>query len=297
MNHQILGLHHVTAITGDKRRNEDFYTRVLDLRLVKRTVNFDDPSVDHLYFGGYEGAPGTLITFFVWPGGQAGRHGSGQTGEVAFSIPQASLAFWTGHLVRHGVRYSGPERRFGEMVLSFRDPDGLLLELVAAPEALGQPGTRGTIPAEHAVRGLHHVTLWEDTPAPTTQLLVETLGFRAVGEQDATTRYALGDGGPGAMLHVRNVAGFWASATGVGTVHHVAWRTPDEQQPAWRDALIAAGLTVTPILDRKYFRSIYAREPGGVLFELATDGPGFSVDEPLERLGTRVQTPPGAESE
>jgi glyoxalase family protein len=292
MNTPLLGLHHVTAITGDARRNEDFYTRVLGLKLVKRTVNFDDPGVEHLFYGDASGAPGTLVTFFAWPDGERGRHGAGAVGELAFSIPRSSLAYWIGHLIRHGVRASGPERQFGDAMLAFHDPDGLLIELVAAPEADAQPGwAGGTAPAEHAIRGLHHVTLWEDGAGPTHELLTATLGFRPVAEQERLTRYALDAGGPGALVQVRDVAGFWEASGGTGTVHHLALRTPDRAQAqAWQAALAAAGLETTPVIERHFFQSVYLREPGGAIVEIATDGPGFGSDE-------RAPEPAGEETE
>jgi catechol 2,3-dioxygenase-like lactoylglutathione lyase family enzyme len=299
MTTNIIGVHHVTAIASDPQRNVDFYTGVLGLRLVKLTVNFDDPSAYHLYYGDWRGAPGTIMTFFSWPAGRRGRYGTGQIGEVAFTIPRSSLAHWTGRLIRYGVQYTGPTRRFDEQILSFRDPDGLLIELVASAEADGQPGWEGgSAPAEHAVRGLHNVTLWEDEHEQTAQLLTNTLGFTPVGADDTYARYAVGAGGPGALVQVRTVTGFWQGATGVGTVHHVAWRTPDdEQQQQWHDTLDQAGVNVTPVRDRQYFRSIYFREPGGVLFEIATDPPGFAIDEPVEQLGTQLKLPPWLEAQ
>jgi catechol 2,3-dioxygenase-like lactoylglutathione lyase family enzyme len=187
----------------------------------------------------------------------------------------------------------------GEQILSFRDPDGLLIELVASAEAEEQSGwDGGAVPAEHAVRRFQHVTLWEEDREQTRALLIDTLGFRLVGEEGGYTRYAVGDGGPGTLVQVRDVAGFWQGATGVGTVHHVAWRTPDdEQQQQWHDTLAEAGLNVTPQLDRQYFHSIYFREPGGVLFEIATDPPGFAIDEPVEQLGTHLKLPPWLEAQ
>lgn len=296
MTNDILGIHHVTAIASDPQRNIDFYTGVLGLRLVKLTVNFDDPSSYHLYYGDWSGSPGTIMTFFAWPHGERGRHGTGQIGEVAFSIPRSSLAFWTGHLIRRGVQYSGPTRRLNEQVLSFRDPDGVLIELVASNDE--RPGWEGSpVPAEHAVRGLHSVTLWQEDVARTATFLTNTLGFRLTLEEESFTRFAVGNGGAGALVQIRNVGGFWQGASGVGTVHHVAWRTPtDEQELAWQAALSAAGRNVTPVRDRQYFRSIYFREPGSVLFEIATDQPGFAVDEPVEQLGTQLKLPPWLEA-
>jgi len=291
------GIHHVTAIASEPQRNIDWYTGVLGLRLVKLTVNFDDPSAYHLYYGDWSGSPGTIMTFFTWMGARRGRQGTGQIGEVAFAIPQRSLAWWTGHLIRRGVQYDGPTRRFGEQVLSMRDPDGLLIELVASADADDMPGWDGTpkgypVPAEHAIRRFHSVTLWENEREPTAELLTGTLGFTQQREEGAYTRYGVADGKMGALVQVRNAEGFWQGGGGVGTVHHVAWRTPDdEQELQWRDVLSEANMNVTPQLDRQYFHSIYFREPGGVLFEIATDPPGFAIDEPVEQLGTSLQLP------
>jgi catechol 2,3-dioxygenase-like lactoylglutathione lyase family enzyme len=293
------GIHHVTAIASDPQRNIDWYTGVLGLRLVKLTVNFDDPGAYHLYYGDWSGSPGTIMTFFTWVGARRGRHGTGQIGEVAFVIPQRSLAWWTGHLIRRGVQYDGPARRFGEQVLSLRDPDGLLIELVASADADDMPGwDGGSVPAEHAVRRFHSVTLWESEREPTTELLTKTLGFAQQREEGAYTRYGVADGKAGALVQVRNIEGFWQGGGGVGTVHHVAWRTPDDQQELqWRAKLAEMGMNVTPQRNRQYFHSIYFREPGGVLFEIATDPPGFTVDEPLEQLGTSLKLPPWFEKD
>ena len=299
MTPTIGGIHHVTAIASEPQRNIDWYTGVLGLRLVKLTVNFDDPGAYHLYYGDWSGSPGTIMTFFTWVGAQRGRHGTGQIGEVAFAIPQRSLAWWTGHLIRRGVQYDGPARRFGEQVLSMRDPDGLLIELVASADADDMPGwDGGTVPADHAVRRFHSVTLWENEREATTELLIGTLGFTQQREEGAYTRYGVADGKAGTLVQVRNVAGFWQGGGGVGTVHHVAWRTPDdEQELQWRAKLAEAGANVTPQLDRQYFHSIYFREPGGVLFEIATDPPGFTIDEPVEQLGTSLKLPPWFEKD
>jgi glyoxalase family protein len=299
MTQPLPGIHHITAITGDARRNKCFYAGVLGLRLVKRTANVNDPSTVHLYYGNWNGSPGTLLTFFVWPEGRAGRHGTGAIGEVALTLPRASLAYWIDRLLRFRVQYSGPLPRFGEQVLSFRDDDGLLLELVVMPEAEAGTGwDGGDASAEHAIRGIHHVRVLEAAPQATGAFLTGTLGFRPIAELDGVTRYAVGADEPGTLIDVQNGAGFWQAAAGAGVVHHVAWRTPDREQAlAWRSALVDVGLEVTPLLDRRYFESIYAREPGGVLFEIATDGPGFTVDEALDQLGTAVQPPPSAGEE
>jgi glyoxalase family protein len=291
------GIHHVTAIAGDPQRNIDFYTDTLGLRLVKLTVNFDDPSAYHLYYGDDLGRPGSIMTFFTWPGANRGRQGVGQAGVTSFAVPRSSLAFWVERLVQHRVRHDNPTSRFGEQVLSFKDPDGLLLEIVAS-EGTGTLPRRetGPVPGEHAIRGFHSVTLWEHELGPTAKLLTETMGFQRIGEEEHITRYRTDGDAGGAVIDVRTPTGFWSGSVAVGTVHHVAWRTPsDELQLEARTELTDLGLQVTSVLDRQYFHSIYFREPGGVLFEIATDPPGFTADEPAEALGAHLKLPPWLE--
>ena len=292
------GIHHVTALSGRIDRTLDFYRRVLGLRLVKRTVNYDDPHTYHLYFGDESGQPGTVLTFFPWPDGARGRIGLGQVAVTAFLIPEGSLSFWLDRLIAAGVRYEGPERRFGEQVLSFVDPDGMLIELVATSPAAHLSGwDGGELPAEHAIRGFHGVTLWQNGDPGTRELLVGPLGFRVHGEEGTRVRLA-GTAPVGSLVDLRQVGGFWRGAGGVGTVHHVAFRAPtDAAQDQVRRRLTDAGLVVTAVRDRQYFRSIYFREPGGVLFEIATDGPGFTTDEAPAELGGRLTLPGWLEPE
>jgi catechol 2,3-dioxygenase-like lactoylglutathione lyase family enzyme len=294
MSGNILGIHHVTAITSDPQRNVDFYTGVLGLRLVKLTVNFDDSRSYHLYYGDEIGHPGTIMTFFAWLGVPKGRHGTGQVTVTSFSVPQASLDYWIERLSQHAISYKGPTSRFDETILSLQDPDGLALELVAHPQAPHRPAWKeGPVPAEHTIRGIHTVTLLEEGYERTARLLTETLGFRSRSSGNNVFRYEVGEGGPGAYVDVRCAPGLRRGLVAAGTVHHVAWRTPnDEQQQAWRGTLAGLDLNITPVMDRKYFHSIYFREPGGILFEIATDLPGFTVDEPVERLGTYLELPP-----
>jgi glyoxalase family protein len=301
-----LGVHHVTAICGDPQRNLDFYAGLLGLRFVKRTVNFDDPQTYHFYYGDESGSPGSILTFFPWPGARRGRVGAGQVAVTSFAALPGALGFWVERLLRHGVKFTGPARRGpdgdgAEQVIAFPDHDGLLLEIVAASGARLRAGWGGApgIPPEHALRGFHGVTLWEDRADATGRLLVETLGFREIagtgqrGEAGGARRFAAGDGGPGTLVDIRTVGGFPHGAGGVGTVHHVAWRVADDGgQLEVRARVAATGIEPTPVIDRQYFHSVYFREPGGVLFELATDPPGFAIDEPLERLGERLMLPP-----
>ncbi len=292
---QTHGIHHVTAISGEPQRNADFYAGALGLRLVKKTVNFDDPETYHLYYGDGAGSPGTIMTFFPWAHAPRGRVGAGQLIVTSFSIPATSLGYWTERLVEKGVRFEKPRDRFGETVLTFEDPDGLRTELVAAED--GRTGwADGPAPAEHSVRGLHHVALAVETTELTAKLMTDSLGFRQVDETEGRLRFTAGEGGPGGLVDVVGAAGFPRGSMGVGTVHHVAFRVPDEEsQLAVREEVAALGYNVTPILDRNYFRSIYFREPGGVLFEIATDPPGFAADEDAEHLGETLKLPPWLE--
>ena len=295
----VLGIHHVTAIASDPQRNLDFYAGVLGLRLVKRTVNFDDPETYHFYFGDGVGTPGSIMTFFPWPGARRGRQGAGQVAVTAFAIRPRAIGFWLERLVHHGVTHERPIKRGAgadaEQVISFKDPDGLILELVAHHGAEARPAWDAApgISRDDAIHGFHSVTLWVDAGDETERVLVETLGFRKVHEGESTRRYVAGDGGPGRIVDLRAIGGFPGGAGGAGTVHHVAWRVAhDSAQLELRERVVAAGLNATPVIDRNYFHSVYFREPGGVLFELATDPPGFAIDEPVEHLGERLQLPP-----
>ena len=296
---QIRGIHHVTAIASDPQRNLDFYAGVLGLRLVKRTVNFDDPQTYHFYYGDEVGHPGSILTFFPWPGARRGRQGTGQVAVTSFAVLPGALGFWIERLLRHGVKYEGPSRRGSaaqsEQVISFKDADGLMLEIVAAAGAEARPswGDAPGISRENAIHGFHGVAVWVNEGDPTERVLVDTLGFRPLTEERGTRRFQSGDGGPGTFVDVRPIGGFVQGASGAGTVHHVAWRVADDAaQLAVRDRVITAGLHPTPVIDRTYFHSVYFREPGGVLYELATDSPGFTIDEPAERLGERLMLPP-----
>ena len=296
----VLGIHHVTAIASDPQRNVDFYAGVLGLRLVKRTVNFDDPQTYHLYYGDEVGTPGSIMTFFPWPGARRGRVGSGQVAVTSFAVVPGAIAFWIERLVRHGIKYQGPTKRGTgtgadvEQVISFVDPDGLMLEIVGHPAAEARPAWADApgIPREHAIHGFHGVTLWLDSATASEKILIDTLGFRPVRDEGSTRRYEAGDGGPGALVDVRTIGDFGGGVGGAGTVHHVAFRVPnDEAELEVRRQVSSAGLHPTPVIDRNYFHSVYFREPGGVLFELATNPPGFAIDEPIEHLGERLMLP------
>ena len=289
---QLAGLHHVTAIASDPRRNADFYTRILGLRLIKRTVNFDDPSTYHLYYGDTVGSPGTVLTFFPWPGARRGRPGHGQVYATAFSIPAGSLPFWADRLRAHHVAVSEPIDRFGDRVLEFSDPDGLRLELVATAEIDPRPGhVSAAIPAEHALRGFHGVTIALVTTEATEAVLTGPMNYRVIQRTPGRTRLALPDN-VGTYVDLLKDSAIPAGLSGAGTVHHVAFRTPDDAtQAAAREHLNRLGHHVSPVMDRNYFHSIYYREPAGVLFEIATDTPGFAIDEPLASLGNELKLP------
>jgi glyoxalase family protein len=292
------GIHHVTAIASDPQRNLDFYAGILGMRLVKRTVNFDDPTTYHFYFGDSEGTPGSILTFFPWPGSRRGRQGAGQVAVTSFAILPASVGFWIERFIRHHVEFEHPKSRFDdERVISFKDPDGLMVELVAHPRAeAGKGWDTPSVPAAHSIRGIHAVTLWQESCDLTGKLLIESFGFEPVREQASIFRYAAKGRGLGSVVDLRCVPGLWTGTMGAGTVHHVAFRAPDsETQLAVRNDLVAKGYNVTAQIDRDYFKSIYFREPGGVLFEIATDPPGFTVDEPLEKLGQSLKLPPWLE--
>ncbi len=291
----VQGIHHVTAIASDPQRNLDFYVGLLGLRFVKRTVNFDDPHTYHFYFGDDAGNPGSIMTFFPWPRARRGRQGTGQVAVTSFAIAPSALGFWLERLLKHGIRYRGPMKRDDEQVVSFSDPDGLMLEIVAHPGAEGRPAWSNAhgIAREHAIHGFHSVTLWEERGDDTERLLVETLGFRRVRKLGGTRRFAASDGGPGTIVDVRTIGGFLSGQPGAGTVHHVAFRVPDDQSElAVRSLILQSGHQATPVIDRNYFRSVYFREPGGVLFEIATEPPGFAIDEPADRLGHSLMLPP-----
>ncbi len=296
MTQPIAGIHHVTAIATDPQQNADFYAGVLGLRLVKKTVNFDDPSTYHFYFGDELGQPGTILTFFPWPMARRGSRGSGQATVTSFSVPEGSLGFWSDRLERLGVIVEQPTARFDEEVLTFYDPDGLKLELVAHAENLGKPWSRGSVPTQHAIRGFHSVTLAVREVEPTAELLTRTMGLRRAGELGQRSRFETTAGALGRCVDLLHTPETGHGRIAAGTVHHVAWRVPDElSQAAWRETLASLDLQPTPVQDRRYFQSIYFREPAGVLFEFATDPPGFTRDERPDSLGSRLQLPPWLE--
>ncbi|MBO0750619.1 MAG: ring-cleaving dioxygenase [Bradyrhizobiaceae bacterium] len=288
------GIHHVTAVAGKPNRNLDFYTRVLGLRLVKKTVNFDDPGTYHFYYGNETGEPGTILTFFPWEKASPGRAGVGLAQETALRVPAASLGYWTHRLVKKGVEHGPIERRFDEPVLTLTDPDGMRLALVGIQGAESETAfTNGKIAAENAIRGFHGITLMLAEAAPTAALLTGVFGFKEVARDGTRVRYRAADARFGNVIDIREAIDFLPGRMGRGSVHHVAFRAADDDAQAEMadKAAKSYGLHHTEQKDRQYFRSVYFREPGGVLFEIATDQPGFTADETVERLGTELKLP------
>jgi glyoxalase family protein len=287
----IVGLHHVTAIASDPQKNLDFYTKVLGLRFVKRTVNFDDPGTYHFYFGDDAGLPGTILTFFPWPHATQGTTGLGEVTRTAFSVPLDSLEYWLQRLSDHKILVERSERRFQEDVLTFADSDGMKIEIVSHADAGEVNAPRfASVPPEYAIRGFFGVTLYEGQEKETAEIL-NLMGFTKVAEEGNRLRFRAEGGALGNHIDLLiDPAGDYGRP-GAGSVHHIAFRAKDDAaQLEWREE-IAKHLEVTPVLDRTYFHSIYFREPGGVLFELATDPPGFSFDEPIESLGEALRIP------
>lgn len=290
------GIHHVTAIARDPQQNVDFYTKVFGLRLVKQTVNFDAPHIWHLYYGDEKGSPASILTFFPWPGVSRGREGAGLTTATSFSVPDSSLGFWTKHLQDLKIDWSWGKDSSGHDLIELRDYDGMRLQLVGTldDKRSGWDGV-ANIPAEHAVRGLHSVELSENQLDPTAGMLQDLLGMDLSSESSGKANFQMAEGASGAKVEVLGGVGDRGLQAG-GTVHHVAFRAPDlPTMEQWQQELASRGVAVTEIMDRQYFKSIYFREPGGVLFEIATDDPGFDIDEPLLELGKKLKLPPWLE--
>ncbi|WP_291431567.1 VOC family protein [Deinococcus sp.] len=291
----VQGLHHLTVMASDPQRNVDFYTQVLGQRLVKVTVNFDDPGTYHFYYGDYTGQPGTIMTHFPWPGAQRGVRGNGEVVALAYSVPAASHDYWQARLAQHGLNATA-STRFGQSVLTFEDPDGTWIELAFDDGLPVQPWPASPVPADHELRGFHSVTAWVRDTDAVRQLLVGQLGFTEVGTeadpQGPRTRFRGSGDGVGLFVDVVERPGQPRGTFGAGSVHHVALRTRDDaEQEAYLSSLKAAGYRPTTVQDRQYFHSIYFREPNGVLFEIATDAPGFPNDEAVEELGRHLKLP------
>jgi glyoxalase family protein len=295
---QLHGIHHITAIAGDPQRNLDFYTEFLGLRLVKRTVNFDDPSSYHFYFGDSMGTPGTILTFFPWPGARRGSRGTGQVAATSFVIPVGAVEFWRQRAQTFHVALEQTAERFGEPVVRFTDPDGLLIELIASEHSNAVAGLTGdsSVPGDAGLKGFHAPTLELNRAGLTIQLLTEIFGFEIVGEEGSRRRLSVGEA-PNKRIDIVERSDGKFGHIAAGTVHHIAFRAAnDGEHHAWRGRLADLGFGVTDIIDRQYFHSIYFREPGGILFEIATDNPGFMIDEPIETLGEELKLPPQYEA-
>lgn len=297
----VRGLHHVTAISGPAQENLDFYAGVLGMRLVKKSVNQDDPGTYHLFYADAEGHPGTDLTFFPWAQMAPSRDGHGLSTEVSLAVPPGSLVFWSGRLQKFGARLHGAEVRFGEHALGFDDPHGLRLALVESESSLGRPFTSwlgSPVPAEHQIRGLEGARMSERNRGLTSQFLQNAMGFQHLGTEGEWHRYGPAGGSSGRYVDLREMPGAPSGAWGTGSIHHLAWRVDEEaHQNAMRASVATAGAHPTPVIDRFWFKSVYFKEPGGVLFELATDGPGFAVDEDPKHLGETLVLPPWLEAE
>jgi len=293
MEQQILGLHHITAIAGNAKRNLDFYTKVLGLHLVKKTVNFDDPNTYHLYYGDKQGTPGTILTFFPWEGIVAGRRGTRQATEIGYSVPKGSLEFWEERFKKHNVIYNKVSEKFDEQYLTFLDPDGLKLELIVSKtEDNREPWTTDEVTAENALKGFHNVTVTTTDRKPTAAILTEVFGYKLQDQHVNRFRYGTDTIGTAALVDLVEAPGEKIGHVAGGSVHHVAFRVKNEEiLMQYREKVVALGLNITEKIDRNYFYSLYFREPGGVLFEIATDNPGFAVDEPADELGTHLKLP------
>ncbi len=298
MDQPIRGLHHVTATVSEPQADLDFYTGVLGQRLVKKTVNFDNHHVYHFYYGNESGAPGTIMTTFPYQsmGVRPGTHGVGQITVTSFSVPAGTLPFWRERLTGAGVGFVDERSEFGEGTLRCIDPSGLGIRLVESREDARAPWRRAGIEAVNAIRGIHGVTLLVREPQRTITFLQELMQCAVVGEAAGATRLAVNGAAPGRLLEIMDAGNAPAAINGLGTVHHVAFAVDDpEQQLEVRRELLRRGVPVTEVLDRQYFRSIYFREPGGVLFEVATIPPGFTADESLAELGSSLKLPPWEE--
>ena len=294
MENKILGLHHITAIAGDAKRNFNFYANILGLRFIKKTVNFDDPGTYHFYFGDEVGSAGTILTFFPWGEGiQQGRKGSGMATEIGYSVPKGSLDFWQQRFEKYNVIYNKPSEKFGEKYLTFLDPDGLKLELIESKtEDNRKAWETDEVKADVATKGFHNITLTLNNIKATAAILTEIFGYKLIDQDVNRYRYATDAVENAAIVDLVELADEKRALNANGTVHHVAFRVQnDEILMHFREKIEDYGLQITPQIDRQYFHSLYFREPGGVLFEIATDNPGFTVDESLEELGKNLKLP------
>ncbi|MDP4130608.1 MAG: ring-cleaving dioxygenase [Bacteroidota bacterium] len=293
MENKIPGLHHITAIADNAKRNHEFYTKVLGLRLVKKTVNFDDPGTYHFYYGNEAGTPGSILTFFPWEGIGQGRNGTGMATDIGYSVPKGSLEFWSDRFKQFNINQYPLSERFGEQFLSFRDPDGLQIDLVAAEgEDNRKPWETGDLNASAATKGFHSVTLTVKNIRATAEILTDIFGYHLLKQEGNRYRFITGATDHAAIVDLLELPDTPSGRQGAGTNHHIAFRVKDDNiQMEFREKIASRGLNPTSRINRDYFYSVYFREPGGVLFELATDNPGFTVDEPLKELGSHLKLP------
>ncbi len=293
MENKILGLHHITAIAGDAQRNYDFYTKVLGLRMVKKTVNFDDPQTYHFYFGDGMGTPGSILTFFPWPRVRQGKNGAGMATGIGYSVPEGSLEFWRERFEKFNVPHGKISKKFGEDFLAFQDPDGLKLELII-PKHKDERKPWETLDVKEnvAIRGFHNVTLTLTNHKFTAEILTDVFGYELIGTENSLYRFRTSAVENAAVVDIIEDPKAEIGQNAGGTNHHVAFRVKDEETlMAFREKVMQKGLQITEKIDRDYFFSLYFREPGGVLFEIATDNPGFATDETVEELGSSLQLP------
>lgn len=290
---RITGLHHITAIAGNARRNHDFYTRMLGLRLVKKTVNFDDPNTYHFYYGTESGTPGTLLTFFPWEGIKPGYTGTGMVTETSYAVSEDSLPYWIERFRMHHIHHQPAVERFGEQILCFQDKDGLQLALVVPKEADNRTGwATEEVPSSVSLKGFHHATLTLKRMEPTAAVLTDLFGYSLQQQEGSRYRFVTNAADTANAIDIVVAPNEKHGYHAAGTNHHIAFRVGDEATlMAFREKIAARGYTITPKIDRNYFYSLYFREPGGVLFEIATDNPGFAIDEPVAELGTRLMLP------
>jgi len=291
MENGILGIHHITAIAGKAKTNVDFYTKILGLRLVKKTINFDDPGTYHLYYGDELGTPGTILTFFPWEGIHAGKTGTGMATEIGYAIPIGSLDFWKTHFEKSNIRIQASGKRFNQEFISIQDPDGLSLSLIETADTR-KPWETGEVKADSATRGFHSITLTLKNTEATAKVLTEILGYHLANDESNRYRYATDAINTASIVDLISAPQEKSAVNAGGTIHHLAFRVKDEATLMdFRKKIEKYGLGVTPKIDRNYFFSIYFKEPGGVLFEIATDNPGFTVDEPANELGINLKLP------
>lgn len=293
MEKSINGIHHITVMASDPQNNYNFYTQTLGMRFIKKTVNFDAPDVYHLYYGDEKGSPGTILTFFPFPDARRGKRGTGEINIVSFSVPSNSLQYWMNRLAERAINFNGPKNKFGHEYISLLDPDGMKIEIAADTNADSIEGWfNGDVPAEHSIRKFFSSTFYLSDAKPTEKLLTQVMGAKLIASEGNVRRYTLGEKESLVFVDIIEDASIPRGISGAGTVHHIAWRTAnDEEQLNWRAKVSEYGLYPTEVVDRDYFHSIYFREPGGILFEIATDPPGFMIDESFENLGTELKLP------